>query len=306
MMSRLGERRSEESDLMVFDPPPEDRDEFHGSMPRQPPGEWDRAQGLLHAPAPSLDEILPWTWAIFRARMPACFGAYWGATGAAWLILLAIAVLLSGLNDLARDPMVFDLLRFLLFLAELLVPAWLVIGQNLTMLKLARQEPVAPEDLFRGGRYLLTTLLALLVFLAAAGLPLLFLARVTWELVDQSGDLALAFAIFLAGLGLGTVVVFAILVRLGQFAYLIVDRNAGSWEAFRGSWLLTRGRTATVILVYLLYLTINFAGLLALCIGLVFTLPLSSLLLAVTYHALSESAPDPVREKPGPWEEGAS
>src|SRR5262245_52963174 len=220
---------------MDFDPPPEDCDDPHAPVPMHHAGEWGRASGLLNAPAPSLDELLPWTWAIFRARLPACLGTYWGAAGAAWLILLALALLLSGLNELARDPTVFDFLRFLLFLAEWLIPAWLVIGQNFMLLKLARQEPVVLEDLFRGGRYLLTMLLAFLVLLAAAGLPLLIISRLTWEFVNQAdNDFSLAFAIFLAGLGLGTLVVFAILVRLGQFAYLIIDRSAGTWEAHRG------------------------------------------------------------------------
>ena len=39
---------------------------------------------------------------------------------------------------------------------------------------------------------------------------------------------------------------------------------------------------------------------------LIFTLPLSSLLLAVTYHALNEAAPAPVPRDPATWEEGQS
>ena len=58
---------------------------------------------------------------------------------------------------------------------------------------------------------------------------------------------------------------------------------------------------ATVILVYLLHVTINFAGLLV-CVGLFFTLPLTSLLLAVTYLALSDGSPGFVEAEPGTWE----
>ncbi len=55
---------------------------------------------------------------------------------------------------------------------------------------------------------------------------------------------------------------------------------------------LTGGRASTVFLVYLAQLTINLAGLLAFNVGLLLTLPMTSLLSAVTYHALC-GPPDP-------------
>lgn len=107
--------------------------------------------------------------------------------------------------------------------------------------------------------------------------------------------------------GLGSVLVLVLLARLGQFGYLILDRNAGVLDALRGSWRLTRGRVTTLVLVYLAYGAIILAGALALivglffnvlpalfafCMGLFFTLPLTDLLLVTTYDALSESSPD--------------
>ena len=57
-------------------------------------------------------------------------------------------------------------------------------------------------------------------------------------------------------------------------------------ESHRLSWELTRGRAATVFLVYLAQLTINLAGLLTFYVGLFVTLPMTSLVTAVTYNAL--------------------
>ncbi len=88
--------------------------------------------------------------------------------------------------------------------------------------------------------------------------------------------------------GLGSVLVLVVLARLGQFGYLILDRNAGVLESLRDSWRLTRGRVTTVLLMYLAHVAINLAGGLAFCVGLFFTVPLTSLLLATTYDALSE------------------
>ena len=54
---------------------------------------------------------------------------------------------------------------------------------------------------------------------------------------------------------------------------------------------------------------INLAGFLLFCLGLFFTLPLTSLLMAVTYHVFSEHSPDRERGIPDGWNgevEGAS
>ena len=66
------------------------------------------------------------------------------------MVILTLDLILSGLSELAQDPIFFELLRFLHFLAFWVVPAWLWIGQSLALLKIARGEPVTLEDLFRG------------------------------------------------------------------------------------------------------------------------------------------------------------
>src|SRR5262249_38178564 len=103
-----------------------------------------------------------------------CLAAYWATIAASWLILRMIALALSAFNELMREPSFLEVARFLLFLANIVVPTWLQIGLNLSLLKAARRERTTFENLFRGGRYLLTTLLATLFFWAIAGLaPLL-------------------------------------------------------------------------------------------------------------------------------------
>ena len=92
-------------------------------------------------------------------------------------------------------------------------------------------------------------------------------------------------------------------VRLGQFPFLIIDRDAGVLESHRLSWELTRGRAATVFLVYLAQLTINLAGLLTFYVGLFVTLPLTSLVTAVTYNALCGHPAATVPPRPGTADE---
>jgi uncharacterized membrane protein len=91
--------------------------------------------------------------------------------------------------------------------------------------------------------------------------------------------------------------------RIFQFYYLVIDRNAGVLDSIRLSWELTRGRAGTIILVYLLQIALGIAGFLALCVGAIFTLPLSSLLLVVTYLALAGIAkPAPKLPSEENWE----
>jgi hypothetical protein len=275
-----------------------------------------------------MDQVLRWNWSIYRARHSISMAAYWGSFAANWVIVLAVAQLLSAFNDIVKEPAFSEGLRFALFIADVLVPVWLQIGLNLLLLKIVRLEPGSLEDLFRGARYLLTTVLASLflwalvgalvlyvywsaglvvsefpeivtllgsiVTLTAAGAPAPVLDQVAVIMTSGLNEHAMPLLlVLLAGVWLGSILVLAVLVRLSQFAFLVLDQGAGVLESLQGSWRLTRGRIWNLALIYLLYAAINVAGFLALGVGLVFTLPFTSLLLAVTYQALIEGLPAP-------------
>ena len=127
----------------------------------------------------TVGDLLARTWSVYKAKWSTCMAVYWGAGAANVVLLLTVDLILSGLNDLARDPTFYDFLRFLHFLAIWVVPAWLWIGQTLAMLKIAHGEPVSLEDLFRGRPYLLTTILASVVFLVVAAVPFLLVQVLT-------------------------------------------------------------------------------------------------------------------------------
>jgi uncharacterized membrane protein len=76
-------------------------------------------------------------------------------------------------------------------------------------------------------------------------------------------------------------------MRLGLFIYVVIDQNAGVFSSLALAWQLCKGRMANLALVYLLVVTVNLAGFLMFCVGLIFTLPFCSLILAVTYRALT-------------------
>ena len=260
---------------------------------------------------PGVGAILGAAWSTFAVAWPACLLVYWGAFAAGWVILVLLTATLASFNALAGEPEITPFLEFVRFLGLFVVPAWLWIGQSRAFLKIARREPVTLDVLFRGGPWLLTILLATGVLLTVAAIPCLLifgaaegllalgagdaLASSIRSLLPASGPVLLAtieseqlalLAVSLVVLVLSYVAFLVVSARLGQFPYVIVERSAGVLESHRFSWQLTRGRAATVFLVYLAQLALFLAGLLAFNVGLFLTLPMTGLLSAVTYLAL--------------------
>ena len=101
---------------------------------------------------------------------------------------------------------------------------------------------------------------------------------------NQSVPLAV---LFLISFALLAIVSMYVSIRLLQFYFVVIDRNAGVIECMRTSWQLTKNQVPNLILVYLLQMAIMLAGLLACCVGVIFATPLATLLLAVTYQSLT-------------------
>lgn len=293
-----------------------------GATPDSTARDGDRPEALVPivrpVPASPINPgaVLREAWRLFSIYWPACLVIYWGAAAAAWVVLNGIVLLLGVANLAFADPAATPFLSFLRFLALVLVPAWMWLGQCLSMLKLVRMEPVTVQDLFRGGPYLLTTLLAAGVFLAIAAIPGLLIYGATWALVAIGGGDPLVAAVWrflprqtppqvaevesslivLMGLALSMLALayaafFAVRVRLRPFAFVILDRDSGVAESLRISMQLSRGRASSLLVIHLAQFTVNLAGLLLCCVGLFVTLPFTGLISAVTYNALSADLP---------------
>jgi hypothetical protein len=271
-----------------------------------------RARGRSVDPGAVIGEA----WAIFSMAWPACLVCYWGTWASWWLIVNFLAIILASLNAAIGDPEFTPFLEFARFLGAFLVPAWLWLGQGLAFLKLARRRPATLEDLFRGGPYLLTALLAAGVFLAITAIPCLIIYGITEAVLALGGGESLVATVWrqlpartpetlaefesalIVLLGLRAVVLglsfasfFAVRVRLRPFAFLILDREAGVVKSLRLSLRLSRGRVASLFLIHLAQWTINFAGALVCCLGLFVSLPFTSLISAVTYDMLVADLP---------------
>jgi hypothetical protein len=234
--------------------------------------------------------IFNWSWVVFKDRMWPSIYIVWGAVAMNYGISFAVQAFQQFARVAIKDTPLFMLLNFLIVAVTVVIQVWLGIGMNMGLLKIARGEPVSFQVLFSGARYLVTTILAAIVvaaiLFAVVIIPIAMLGALVAALKGQSSAGALVFVLGCAALA---VFVLYLIARLLQLYYIVIDRNAGVLDSIGLSWQLTRGRAGHIVVIYLLQIVLIIAGLLALCVGLVFTLPLSNLLLVVTYLALGEA-----------------
>jgi hypothetical protein len=239
----------------------------------------------------TVSDVFNWSWETFKNRLWPCIYIFWGAVGINWGISFAQNMLVAVMTAVIHEQAFFQGINFLLAIVSMVIQVWLGIGMALGLLKIARGEPVSFDVLFSGGRYLVTAILASIVVALLVGavvvIPAFVLGVAFYVLRDQGS--AGVIAIVLGGALIAVLVIY-LAARVGQFYYLVIDRNAGVIDSIRLSWQLTEGRAGTIILVYLLQFLLALAGVIALCVGLIFTLPLANLMQIVTYLALAGTA----------------
>jgi hypothetical protein len=249
-------------------------------------------------------QIFHWTWTLFKERMWPCMYIFWGG----FAINYGVGFLGQTIEDslVAANPGAVDLVRPLDVAVTLVISVWVTIGMNMGLLRIARRQPVSFGVIFAGGRRLLSMIVAAaamtIIVVLVIAVPATMLFGLVSALRRQTSVALLGFVV--AGASLAVLALY-LMARLLQFYFIVIDRRAGPFASLRLSWEWTRGRAGTIVVVYLLQIVLNLAGLLALCVGLIFTMPLSSLLPVVTYLSLAGTQEQPQRRNAlaEPWEE---
>jgi len=78
-------------------------------------------------------------------------------------------------------------------------------------------------------------------------------------------------------------------VRLCFVVCFIVDQDSGASESISQSWTLTKNHFWLIFVLFLIILGLNILGAMALFIGLLFTVPFSSVILIITYRQMVNS-----------------
>ena len=77
-----------------------------------------------------------------------------------------------------------------------------------------------------------------------------------------------------------------IMIRISFAGMIILDTELGCRAALKRSWCITKGYEWKLILLYLSILLLNVLGLLALVIGVFFTIVMSSFISTIAYRVL--------------------
>jgi len=248
--------------------------------------------------------ILSASWSLFKERLGACTAVCWTVLALTWGTQFLQTRFLRELAAAPGDRLQYFLVSFEVFFGVYVFHVWLSIGQNLAMLAVARGEPSVLERVFLGGRYVLTTILAAVLFMLALGL--IVMVNLIWVpiLSGIAGPSTLAIVIVYAvGIAIACTVAIYVSMRFSQFPYMILDHHAGAVDSLRLSWEATRRRVGTLNVVYAMLFVINLGGLLACFVGLLFTVPFTGLMLAVTYLSMTGQPLGGKKPAPGAWDE---
>jgi uncharacterized membrane protein len=139
------------------------------------------------------------------------------------------------------------------------VDTYLGIGQAIIALKLARGQPAEFTDLFAGSSRYLSVLGGSLLGGIVAGIAFL---------------LCIVPGVILC-------------LMFWPFYYLVVDNKYGVMDSFGVAGKITEGNWGTAFLLWLLSIVIVMCGILALCVGIVFAIPLVTLLWTTAYLMMS-------------------
>lgn len=210
-----------------------------------------------------LDPILNYAMQIWKANLGLLVGVTATVLAANYGFAFVIGFIQAILEANHADPKMAALMVITINLISSVVQIFLGIGHAQINLKLARQQPAQYTDLFNGGSR----------FLPVFGASILA-----------------GIALF-AGALLCVVPAIVMALFCWPFYYLVVENRCSVMESFSLAARITEGNRATTFLVWLVSMGIGILGFLALCIGVIFALPLVYLLSATAYLMMSGQLP---------------
>lgn len=212
------------------------------------------------------------TFRIFGQEWSQCIVAFLALSGVSLAAVLVIGGPAFALAVVAQDEVVTVVVAVLGIGTLSLIVAWLSIGWWIFFLKLARGDDAEVADLFRGGPFFVTTVLATLLFAL----------------------------VYLGGLALFIVPGVIFWLMFSQYNYMIIDRNAGVLESLSLSKEFTYGNKLTLFAILLVAGLVG--GLINQACGLavIVVAPFMALLHAVIYLVMTGQATVDLRYPGGP------
>ncbi len=247
-------------------------------------------QPLIPTPL-KVGECFSAAWNIYLANVGMCIAVYLAGEFISQAPGMFIQMLAAVVEE-ARGgvEIVFLMLVMPVLIAGIVLSLWLTAGRMSFFVKTARG--VSPEfvELFKGWRSVVRFFL-LGLMLTAAGMGLFFVGGLVVALVAAivggagADELVVVILIPLLIIGIGTYIY--LLLRYGMSFYLVVDRDLTVGDALRTSAKITAGNVMSLFVLAMLNGLLAIAGYLACCVGIFFTLPLTSMIFTVAYLQMS-------------------
>ncbi len=215
------------------------------------------ADGEIHPTVFDIGEVMSTSWSIFKANMGACVGAVFVVgmlNGFVQQIVGGVQAVIVG-DQPGNQMGLFILVNIVGFVITFTFQTWLTLGQMILFLNVARGRESNIGQVFTGGPVLLNGL----------GTQLLY------SIIVTLGTLLL----IIPG------VIFALM--FSQSLLLVVDREMSVMDALQTSREITYGNKASLLVLYLAGFGLFIVGLLACCIGALFTGSYVTLMLIVAY-----------------------
>jgi phage FluMu protein Com len=235
----------------------------------------------------NLSDVVNDGWAIFREQWGMCLLVVF----IVWVINVVFGQVMNGVATgvamVANDLAAIIIAQFVVFVATQLFSMWLSLGLIIYFLKVARGRDASLGDVFTGGRYVLTTVCATILFyLIIFAVPAMCLAP-TGIMYLLGGAEETVIVLFVVGILIAAVPAIVLLLMFSPYAFLIVDRNAGIIESLALSKEITTGNKLTMFVLGILAVLIVMAGMLVCCVGMLVSAAYIMVLWSVTYLAMS-------------------
>lgn len=176
------------------------------------------------------------------------------------------------------------LLGFMVFsnIVQQVIGIYLGLGLARVGMEVIEGKPVRIGGLFGEGRKLIGAIIgSILLGLMVIALPVLAVIPAIFFGVGGNEEMMIVLLV-LAGL-LAIFPGIYLAIRFGYFQVIMVDQEMGVMDALRESSRITRGNKWALFALGVVLVLITVAGILALCVGLIFTAPLTTLAGFVAY-----------------------
>jgi hypothetical protein len=283
---------------------PDDRENPY-APPQADVGPEKAPLGSVRVP-PEIGAVVARAWEAYKQRMGSCIAAV-----LIWFVFYALGQVLVAVMQTRLDqqgiqpggpPLPPDLSALGLYLITvfgvMIFQLWIDNGMYLFLLRIAQGQDAPLGLIFAGGPYLLPVIGAsILNFLIVCGTFLTGLIPGSVAVLLSSWSPAGRFLMRVCVV-VAAIAALVVWLRLSQFKYLIVDREAGVVNSLRMSFEITKGYTGTVLVVWIFAAMIGLSGILGCGVGILFTAPIGWLMIIVLYLALIEQSAQGGKDEP--------